>query len=97
MRTIRTVIYLKLILPQKREYKIWAKPQPGNTWTVLIMNDDNMSEHGTHNITVQFGDIPWNGPANIRDIINHEDLGQFTGSYTAINVSQFDSLFLLFS
>ena len=78
-------------------YEIWAKPQPNNKWAVLIMNNDDMNQHGAHNITVQFKDIPWSGSANIRDIVNHRDLGQFTDSYTAINVPQFGSVFLLLS
>eukprot|EP01083_Nonionella_stella_P077545 211808_1 len=78
-------------------YEIWAKPQPQNTWAVLIMNNDDMNARGTHDINVQFEDIPWKGPAHIRDIVNHKDLGEFSGSYTAKNVPQFGSLFLLFS
>lgn len=78
-------------------YEIWAKPLPDNKWAVVIMNNDDMNEHGLHNITVQFKDIPWTGTANIRDLVNHKDLGQFTDSYTAMNIPQFGSAFLLLS
>ena len=78
-------------------YEIWAKPLPDNKWAVVIMNNDNMNEHGLHNITVEFKDIPWSGPANVRDLVKHKDMGQFTDSYTAMNIPQFGSAFLLLS
>eukprot|EP01084_Bolivina_argentea_P037885 70059_1 len=80
------------LLPQ---YEIWAKPQPKNKWAVLLMNNDG---NYSHDITVEFSDIPWKNPtANIRDIINHKDLGSFTSKYTAKNVPPFGSAFLMLS
>eukprot|EP01084_Bolivina_argentea_P007717 14491_1 len=75
-------------------YDIWAKPQPSNTWAVLLVNNDGNHEQ---NVTVTFSDIPWSGSTKIRDIINHKDLGTFTDTYTAYNISKFGSVFLLFS
>eukprot|EP01084_Bolivina_argentea_P007720 14494_1 len=75
-------------------YEIWAKPQPSNTFAVLLMNNDGNNHH---NITVQFKDVPWNGSAYLRDIVNHKDLGSFSNSYTAQDVPAFASVFLLFS
>ena len=78
-------------------YEIWAKPLPNNEWAVVMLNNDDMNNKGVHNITVNFQDIPWNGPANVRDLINHKDLGQFTDSFTATNIPQFGSAFVLLS
>ena len=76
-------------------YEIWAKPQPNNTWAVLLLNNDGYDKH---DITVYFKDIPWNdNDAFIRDIVNHKDLGTFQQSYTALNVPPFGSAFLLLS
>eukprot|EP00483_Globobulimina_turgida_P011618 UN11640 len=52
-------------------YEIWAKPQPNNTFAVLLMNNDG---NKSQDITVYFKDIPWSGTAKIRDIVNHKDL-----------------------
>ncbi len=41
-------------------YEIWAKPQPGNTFAVLLMNNDGNKKQ---NVTVKFKDIPWEGSA----------------------------------
>ena len=76
-------------------YEIWAKPQPNNTWAVLMMNLDG---NHTHNITIMFKDIPWNGTsASIRDIVNHKELGTFSNSFTSSNIRPFASTFLKFS
>eukprot|EP01084_Bolivina_argentea_P308394 533266_1 len=76
-------------------YEIWTKPLLENKWAVLLMNNDG---NYSHDITVQFVDIPWNKPtANIRDIINHKDLGSFSNNYTAKNIPPFGSAFLVLS
>lgn len=75
-------------------YEIWAKPQPDNTWAVLLLNLDG---YNTHNVTVNFKDIPWNGTAFIRDIVKRQDIGTFDISYTAEDVPPFGSAFLKFS
>ena len=76
-------------------YEIWAKPQPNNTWAVLLMNLDG---NHTHDITVNFKDIPWNdASAVIRDIVNHKDLGTFSSSFTSSNIPPFGSTFVTLS
>lgn len=78
-------------------YEIWAKPLLNGEWAVVLMNNDDMGEKGLHNITLNFKDIPFSGTAKIRDLVNHKDLGQFTDSYTAMNIPQFGSEFILLS
>ena len=74
-------------------YEIWAKPLPKSEWGVLLVN--NMAH--PQNITVLFSDVPWSGPAKLRDLHHRKDLGTTSGSYTAYNVPIFGSVFLLFS
>ena len=58
------------------------------------MNNDG---YNSHDITVNFSDIPFKSPANIRDIVNKQDLGIYSDSYTSPNIPPFGSAFLLFS
>ena len=78
-------------------HEIWTKPQSEGKVAILMMNNDHLNRESANNITVYFDDIPWIGPAEIRDIVHHRDLGQFRKSYTAINVQKFATVFLLFS
>ena len=76
-------------------YEIWAKPQPNNTWAVLMMNLDG---YNSHDITVNFKDIPWNDTsASLRDIVNRQELGTFSNSYTSQNIPPFGSTFVKLS
>mmetsp|Transcript_71242 Transcript_71242/g.87389 ORF Transcript_71242/g.87389 Transcript_71242/m.87389 type:complete len:428 (-) Transcript_71242:1030-2313(-) len=75
-------------------YEIWAKPQPNGKYAVLLLNNDG---YNSHDITVDFSDIPFKSPANIRDIVNKQDLGIYSDSYTSPNIPPFGSAFLLFS
>ena len=75
-------------------YEIWAKPQPNNSYAVLLLNNDG---YNSRDVTVDFEDIPWSGEAKLRDIVNKQDLGSFSNSYTSKNIPPFGSTFLLFS
>jgi alpha-galactosidase len=66
------------------DLEVWSKEMSGtNTRAVALFNRGA----GSASITVQWSDlgIP-TGAATVRDLWNHEDLGSFTGSYTAESV-----------
>ena len=61
---------------------------------VLLMNHDSNSA----NFVLNFADIPGFSASTaykVRDINAHQDLGSFTGSYSANNVDSHDSVFLM--
>jgi alpha-galactosidase len=63
---------------QQGPMEIWMKPLADGSKAVGMFNRD---EHDM-TITLNFSDIGITGPAKLRDLWAHQDLGTFTGSYT---------------
>jgi alpha-galactosidase len=76
----------------KPQYEIWAKPLPADEWAVLLVNNFDTPQV----ITVNFADVPWTGPAKLRDLYQHKELGTVSDSYTS-NVTRFGSVMLKFA
>ncbi len=77
---------------------LWKPLSNGDT-AVLMMNNDVVP----NSLTVDFSQVPGlaggggSTSYSLRDIGNHADLGQFTGSYTAANLPAQGSAFLRIS
>jgi alpha-galactosidase len=74
---------------------VYAKPLgsfTGGEWAVLLLNRLSLSQ----NLTVNWGDLGLTAgrTAAVRDLWAHQDLGVFTGSYTATNVPPHGSVML---
>ena len=61
------------------EEQVWAGPVSGGAAVILYNPGANAA-----NITVQFSSINVTGPANFRDLIAHQNLGSFNGSFTGL-------------
>jgi alpha-galactosidase len=64
---------------QQGPMEIWMKPLADGSKAVGMFNRE---EHEM-TVTLNFSDIGITGPAKLRDLWAHKDLGTFTGSYTA--------------
>ncbi len=65
---------------QEGELSVWAKPlnEAGAVAVALLNRSDTAAK-----MTARFADVGlWEGPAEVRDLWAHEDLGTFTGQFT---------------
>ena len=75
------------------ELEIWAGPLQGGSQAVVLLN---RGENDNEQITVNWTDIgfPMNQAATVRDLWAHQDLGKFTGSYTASSIASHAAVML---
>jgi len=68
------------------ELEIWAGPLTGGSQAVVLLN---RGELNNEQITVQWTDIGFaaDRSAKVRDLWTHQDLGVFTGHFTASNIA----------
>eukprot|EP00051_Salpingoeca_urceolata_P006156 m.81844 g.81844 ORF g.81844 m.81844 type:complete len:535 (+) comp14705_c0_seq1:974-2578(+) len=75
--------------------QVWARPLVNNSAAVALFNPTDASR----SITVHFEDIPdrgWDASTRlgVRDLWQTEDVGAFTGSYTAVSVPSHGTVML---
>ncbi len=73
-------------LEVEAELEIWTGPLSNGLQAILLFNRGNT---GSELITVKWNDIqfPLDQSALVRDLLTHQDLGIFTGSYTSPNIN----------
>ena len=62
--------------------QVWKKSLPDGTTAVAVYNLGGSAT----SITVDFGSVGLGGDASVRDLVAREDLGVFTGNWTAANI-----------
>ncbi len=60
-------------------YEVWAKPLSGGAKAIGMFNRNGYP----YSITVDFKEVGFDGPVQVRDLWAHKDLGTLDGSYTA--------------
>jgi alpha-galactosidase len=59
--------------------EVWQKPLADGAIAVALFNRGESA----NSVTVQFADLAIKGPAHVRDLWQHKDLGSFEGRFTA--------------
>ncbi len=80
-------------LEVEAELEIWTGPLSNGSQAVLLFNRGNT---GSESITVKWNDIQFSldQSAVVQDLLNHKDLGIFTGSYTSPNINYHEVMML---
>ena len=63
----------------KQYTQVWAKDIEDGSKAVGLFNLDD----DTQEVSVSFDDLKLNGAKTVRDLWRQQDIGEFTGSYTA--------------
>ena len=76
------------------DMQMWAKALPLGKQAVLILSNNNRTE--TASIELQ-RDLNMPGPVSVRDVWNHKNLPQATGTFNVGSIETHDSRFFIFS
>ncbi|MFJ4680369.1 alpha-galactosidase [Kitasatospora sp. NPDC088783] len=64
---------------QLTQQQTWVTPNPDGSYTVALFNLGPSAA----DVTARFADLGFSGPATVRDLWTHTELGSFTGSFGA--------------